>query len=96
MQRMPLIRAVRMFTLAAIAALLTGSAIAQVETGRFVGRIVDAQDATVVGAAIKVTNTGTSIEQTAITNGSGEFVITPVSAGVYVLSVTAPGFETGS
>ena len=94
MKRVSLIRAVRMLAVAAVAALLPGAATAQVETGRFVGRIVDAQDATVVGATVKVTNTGTSIEQTAITNGSGEFVITPVSAGVYVLSVTAPGFET--
>ncbi len=94
MPETPLIRAVRMFTLAAVAALLVATAAAQVETGRFVGRIVDAQDATVTGATVKVINTGTNIEQTAITNGSGEFVITPVSAGVYTLSVVAPGFQT--
>ncbi len=83
--------------LSAIAcACLTSVAVAQVEAGRFVGRIVDAQDATVVGATVKVTNTGTNIEQTAITNGSGEFVITPVSAGQYVLTVTAPGFQTST
>ncbi len=94
MQRTRLMKAVQQVTLAVATALLAGVAAAQVETGRFVGRIVDAQDATVAGATVKVTNTGTNIEQTAITSSSGEFVITPVSAGVYVLSVTAPGFQT--
>ncbi len=91
-----LIRTLQMFTLGVTSVLLSGVAAAQVEAGRFVGRIVDAQDATVAGASVKVTNTATNIEQTAITNGTGEFVITPVSPGVYVLTVTAPGFETTS
>ena len=69
-------------------------AAAQVEQGRFVGRITDPADAVIVGAVVKVTNSGTNITQTAVTNRSGEFVVTPVSAGVYTLSVTASGFET--
>ncbi|WP_213806096.1 carboxypeptidase-like regulatory domain-containing protein [Granulicella sp. dw_53] len=73
---------------------LTVSAIAQVEKGRFVGRITDPQDAGVPGASVKVTNAGTNIVQTAVADGSGNFVITPVEAGFYSLSVTAPGFET--
>jgi len=74
--------------------LLSSAAMAQVETGRFVGHITDAQTASIVGASVKVTNVGTNIQQTAISNGEGDFVITPVSAGTYVLEVTAPGFET--
>jgi hypothetical protein len=45
-------------------------------------------------AIVKATNTGTNIVQSAITDSSGDFVITPVSAGVYSLSVTATGFQT--
>src|ERR1700675_1313014 len=67
---------------------------AQVEQGRFVGRIVDSQDAGVPGASVTVTNTGTNIVKTALTAGVGIFVITPVEAGVYSLSVAAKGFET--
>ena len=67
---------------------------AQVEQGRFVGRVSDPQGAFIVGASVKVTNTGTNITQTAITNKDGEFVITPVQAGTYNLAVTAPGFAT--
>jgi hypothetical protein len=80
--------------LAATCVLGVPFAAAQVEQGRFVGRISDPADAVIVGAVVKVTNTGTNITQTAVTNRSGEFVVTPVAAGVYNLSVTAPGFET--
>lgn len=69
-------------------------AAAQVEQGRFVGRITDPADAVIVGASVKVTNLGTNITQTAVTNRSGEFVVTPVEAGVYSISVTSPGFQT--
>lgn len=80
--------------IALLACCLALPAMAQVEQGRFVGRIADASDSVLAGANVRVTNTGTNIVQTAVTNRSGEFVITPVQAGTYVLSVTAPGFET--
>ena len=66
----------------------------QVEAGRFVGNITDAQGAAVPHAIVKATNTGTNIVQAAMTDSSGDFVITPVAAGVYSLTVTATGFET--
>ncbi len=61
--------AVKLGVLGAMTALLTGGAMAQVEQGRFVGRISDAADAVIVGAAVKLTNTGTNIVQTAVTDG---------------------------
>jgi hypothetical protein len=70
------------------------SASAQVEAGRFVGSITDGQGAVVPNAIVKATNTGTNIVRTAVSNSTGEFVITPVPAGKYKLSVTAPGFQT--
>ncbi|HEY6375748.1 MAG TPA: carboxypeptidase-like regulatory domain-containing protein [Edaphobacter sp.] len=66
----------------------------QVEAGRLVGRITDTQGAVVTQAIVKVTNVGTNSVQSAVTDSTGNFVITPVSAGVYSLSVTAPGFTT--
>ncbi|MCU1250185.1 MAG: hypothetical protein JWQ49_3214 [Edaphobacter sp.] len=77
--------------------LLLGAALStngQVESGRFVGRITDLQGASVPHAIVKATNSGTNIVQSALTDSSGDFVITPVSAGVYSLSVTATGFQT--
>jgi hypothetical protein len=64
----------------------------QVESGRFVGRITDVQGASVPHAIVKATNTGTNMVLIALTDSSGDFVITPVAAGVYSLSVTATGF----
>jgi Carboxypeptidase regulatory-like domain len=66
----------------------------QVEKGRFVGRIEDQQGAVVPNAHVKATNIGTNINQEAFTNSTGEFVITPVSAGQYRLTVSASGFQT--
>lgn len=66
----------------------------QVEKGRFVGRIADPQGAVVPNAKVKAVNVGTNIAQEAVTNSTGEYVITPVSAGEYRLTVTATGFQT--
>src|SRR5258705_3022861 len=77
--------------------LLLGAALStngQVESGRFVGRITDVQGASVPHAIVKATNTGTNIVQSAITDSSGDFVITPGSAGGDLLSVTATAFPT--
>jgi Carboxypeptidase regulatory-like domain len=70
------------------------SAYGQVESGRFVGHITDAQGASVPHAMVKATNMGTNIVQTALTDTSGDFVITPVSAGIYSINITATGFQT--
>jgi hypothetical protein len=69
---------------------------AQVEQGRVVGQISDPQGSVVVGASVKLTNTGTNLVQTAITDHSGNYVITPVPAGQYTLGVTASGFATAN
>lgn len=81
-------------TLVATMALFAGAAMAQVEQGRFVGRIADPQDATISNALVTVTNLATNIVQTAKTDRNGNFVITPVATGTYKVSVAASGFET--
>jgi len=88
--RMPL----RIALITAVVLVHTVFVAAQVESGRFVGRITDAQDAVVEKAIVKATNVNTNISQTAVTDSSGSYVITPVAAGVYVIHVTAPGFAT--
>ena len=77
-----------------IPAAIACTAMAQVEQGRFVGEITDPQNSVIAGANVKLTNTGTNIVQTAVTDSSGNYVITPVAAGEYLLSVSAPGFAT--
>lgn len=77
-------------------AMAAGTARAQVETGRLVGRVTDEQGAVVARASVKATNINTNIAQEAATNTTGEFVITPVAAGIYTLSVSAAGFQTAT
>lgn len=73
---------------------VASSTYGQVEAGRLVGHVSDAQGVGVPRALVKATNSNTNSVQTAMTNGSGDFVITPVSAGIYSLNVSATGFET--
>ncbi|MCU1320873.1 MAG: hypothetical protein JWM43_522 [Acidobacteriaceae bacterium] len=89
-----LIRATDFLILAIVLLSLGRVATAQVEAGRFTGRITDSQEAVVVHASVKATNTSTNIELSAFTDSNGSFVITPVPAGTYTLSVTGPGFQT--
>jgi hypothetical protein len=83
----------RLAVLLGCVALLTVTAGAQVEQGRFVGHIQDPTGASIVGANVEVTNVATNIVQRAKTNDGGDFVVTPVLAGNYLLTVTAEGFQ---
>lgn len=81
------------FLLCLLMLLISGEAMAQVEQGRFVGHIQDPTGAAIAGAAVEATNLATNIVQRAQSNQGGDFVITPVLAGNYVLTVTATGFQ---
>src|SRR5205823_11410163 len=58
-------------------------AFAQVQAGRIVGTVTDPNRAVVPNAKVVITNTATNQAQTLITNGAGDFVLTPVNPGVY-------------
>ncbi len=73
--------------------LITGAAAGQVEQGRFAGHVADPTGAVIVGASVEARNVATNIVQRAVTNEGGDFVITPVLAGNYILTVAAPGFQ---
>jgi hypothetical protein len=88
------IQALKPYLCILLSAVLVCAARAQVEQGRFVGQITDPQGAVITGASVKLTNVGTNIVQSAVTNNTGEYVITPVPTGEYILSVSAPGFAT--
>ena len=68
--------------------------IAQVESGRIVGTVLDPNGAVVAQAKITVTNTATDQTLTATTNDGGDFAVTPLEPGTYNVTVTATGFQT--
>ena len=79
-----------------VACFLTGGSalVAQLQDGRIVGIVSDPQHAVVPGATVTVTNTGTNISETVTTDKSGNYVVTPLDPGSYIVSAAATGFQT--
>src|SRR6266851_3136822 len=70
-----------------------GISFAQSDTARLQGTVTDAKDAVVVGANVKVTNTGTARETTVATNESGFYTASALPAGHYLVEVSQSGFK---
>src|SRR6266699_6221424 len=77
--------------------LLTGVAVthafAQVPTGTIAGTVKDSQGLSVPGAAVTLTNEGTTRMQTATTSSRGGFQFTHLNVGVYKVEVSKAGFK---
>src|SRR5260370_277411 len=70
---------------------------AQFECGTINGTATDASGAVVAHAAIRVTNVGTGIQKSFVTDQNGNFVASSLPYGTYVVRVGASGFaETKS
>src|SRR5262247_315380 len=75
--------------------ILTTGVFAQVSTsGRLTGTVTDAQGAVVSNAQINVKNNETQTQFTAVTNKEGSWTLPSISSGIYMVTVTAPGFKT--
>ena len=66
---------------------------AQVESGKVVGSIHDATGAVLGEAKITVTNVDTNISHLALTNSSGDYVVTELPPGVYTVVAEHQGFK---
>jgi Carboxypeptidase regulatory-like domain/TonB-dependent Receptor Plug Domain len=81
--------------LVSILGLFSGwSAWAQFTTARLDGAVVDSSGAGVVGAGVKIVQTGTGYSQLATSGASGEFVFPTLPVGTYQITVTMTGFDT--
>lgn len=85
-------------TLYPVLALLLGSmmprpSLAQTDTARLQGTVVDSSGGAVAGAIITVTSKDTAREAKAETNGDGSYVVPALPAGHYTESVEKRGFE---
>src|SRR5215831_2358129 len=67
---------------------------AQTSTGEVNGTVTDSTGGVLPGATVTLTNQGTNIARTAVTNPSGNFVFVNVTPGVYTLAVELQGFKT--
>ena len=63
-------------------------------TGTIEGTVTDPSGAVVPGAKVTGRNVATRAEVVRITTSSGLYTLAPLDAGDYVVTITAPGFET--
>ncbi len=66
--------------------------LAQFDTGTITGTATDASGAVVAHAAITVTNVGTGIQKSFVTDQNGNFVASSLPYGTYVVATSASGF----
>ena len=73
---------------------LAGSLTIQAQNaGEFVGVVTDASGATVAGAKVTVTETGTDLSRTVNTSSEGFYTVQSLRPTDYKISVEAPGFK---
>ena len=65
---------------------------AQSSNAELSGVVTDTSGAVVAGAEIKALNTATNVTYSAVSNGSGLYLLSELLPGPYALSVSAPGF----
>lgn len=79
-----------------IAALVLASPammLAQESRGAIGGRVTDTQEAVVPGAKVAITNTLTGVVSRAVTNNTGYYESSFLTAGTYSVEVESPGFS---
>ncbi len=79
-------------TTIALATLLTHGAVAQINSGVITGTVTDPQKSVVPNAKVQVVEDDTGFSYSAATNGSGEYTVPYLKAGVYTITVSAAGF----
>jgi Carboxypeptidase regulatory-like domain len=83
----------RMAALLLLGLLLTATAWAQVQTGRIVGTVTDAQRGVLPNATVTVTDSTTNQSVTVNTNERGDYVVTPLNPGFYRITISSTGFQ---
>ena len=84
----------RKFQLVLAVLLVAASLPAQVLFGTLVGNVTDSSQAAVVGASVKIVNTGTRQEWTAVANAAGAYTINTIPTGTYDVTISHAGFQT--
>jgi hypothetical protein len=91
--RSVLLRAV---LLLAFGVLIPGGAFAQTGAASLTGIVTDQSGAAVPGATITANNQATNVNYTAISNETGNYTVTSLPVGSYVLKAELSGFKTST
>ncbi len=79
--------------IAVLCLLITAEVSAQTGTASITGLIVDETGATLPGVTVTATNQATNVEHVAVTNQAGNYTITPLTVGTYVIKAELAGFR---
>ena len=79
-----------------IALLAPGVAVAQTGAGALTGIVSDQSGGKVPGATVTATNQATNVAYTAVSNEAGNYNITSLPVGVYVVKAELSGFKTAT
>src|SRR2546425_6952636 len=82
--------------LSAIGLLVPATAAAQTGAGSLTGIVSDQTGASVPGATVTATNQATNVAYTAVANDAGNYNISSVPVGMYVVKAELPGFRTAT
>src|SRR5215470_16179375 len=82
-----------LLTLLVVALLITATLYAQEARGTITGKVLDANQAAVAGASVKITNTAMGTTVTATTNDAGLYQAPYLIPGTYQITVEVPGFR---
>jgi hypothetical protein len=84
----------RLALLAVLCLLAADSVLAQLQSGRIVGTILDTQRSGIPGATVTVTNVATNQSRHVESDSQGNYVVTPLDPGIYNVTATMSGFQT--
>jgi hypothetical protein len=80
----------------AVLAMSGSVSFAQMNVAEISGLVTDPAGDVVSGAAITANNTATGLKVNALTNNSGQYLLTQLAPGVYSVSASATGFKQAS
>src|SRR5258705_2491595 len=83
----------RFLFLILVLALMSTSTLAQSNSGNLVGTVSDASGL-VPGATVVVKDTTTGKERTIVSSSDGTYTVSQLDAGVYTVTITAPGHKS--
>ena len=69
---------------------------AQAVTGTILGSVTDTSGAAVPGATVTLTNQGTGLTRTVVTDQAGEYTAPSLPTGKYKMVAELPGFKTAT
>jgi hypothetical protein len=76
--------------------MMTTSAAAQTGTASITGLVTDETGGTLPGVTVTATNQATNVPYVAVTNASGNYTITAINVGTYVVKAELAGFRTAT